>query len=513
MANMTDYLRWRGDLAMDEFPLNDADALVLSCLSYIDLAGFVPIERAEGAPFASLREAVAGGPTVTVRDAVDGLLSHVGGDISGRLRTLASLDADWLRALGDSRRFGGLLLHDYQDVLDESRALQFAALQVDLPDGDSFVSFRGTDLTIVGWREDFMLSFTQTESQKLAREYMERAVRRASRRGRRVLVGGHSKGGNLAAFGAASCPEPLRDRIGTVWSFDGPGMAHEVMPRSACELLGERYRRFVPAYSVIGMLFDHPEEPRTYVRSTADRINQHDPMSWELTPRGLVDAGELQGDARIIDEAIERWYSDVPLAERAAFVNELFDVLGAGGATSFDGMYDPASVQKVLSAAANASDASKDIVAKLVSSTVSTTVDAYRSAASEAIDSARSAAASALASAGESVAEQTADLLKTVAGRVSRHAGERGSRGEADQADEADSSERALQGGRDGALATRAHGTLARREGSGRIVRVEQPESEGGDDAPRNATGGREGEDSIVLERVLPDGSVRRPFE
>ena len=269
----------------------------------------------------------------------------------------------------------------------------------------------------------------------------------------------------------------------------------------------------MPAYSVIGMLFDHPEEPRTYVRSTADRINQHDPMSWELTPQGLVDAGELQNDARIIDDAIERWYSDVPLDERAVFVNELFDVLGAGGATSFDGMYDPASVQKVLSAAANASDASKDIVAKLVSSTVSTTVDAYRSAASEAIDSARSAAASALATAGESVAEQTADLLKTVAGRMSRHAGERASRVEADQAGEADRPEGALQGARDGALAPRGHGILARREATGRIVRVEPPEGDGGDDAPRNAEGSQESEDSIVLERVLPDGSVRRPFE
>ena len=44
MANIQDYLQWRGDLTLEERPFNDVDNVILSVLSYIDFTDIVPSE-------------------------------------------------------------------------------------------------------------------------------------------------------------------------------------------------------------------------------------------------------------------------------------------------------------------------------------------------------------------------------------------------------------------------------------------------------------------------------------
>ena len=101
---------------------------------------------------------------------------------------------------------------------------------MDVAPGLSFVSYRGTDGTLVGWREDFMLSFRVTEAQRQATRYLAAAAQAAVARDSHLYVGGHSKGGNLASFAAASVPPELSDRLLVVWSNDGPGMDPAIMP-------------------------------------------------------------------------------------------------------------------------------------------------------------------------------------------------------------------------------------------------------------------------------------------
>lgn len=374
MFHMNDYLAWRGDLRFDERPLNEVDALVLSCLSYLDFTGFVPGPGAGG---------------VSLSAACLALADEAGEDVSGRVRSLATLDAEYLRRLASSRRFGDLVLHDYVDQIDEGSSLQFAALRATLPDEDEFVSLRGTDSTLVGWREDFMLSFTVTEAQRRAAAYCAEALRGLAARGRDAYLGGHSKGGNLVAFAALSCPEGLRPRIREAYSFDGPGMAPEIMPQSPSSLLGDRFHHVCPEHSVIGMLLSRPEDPHAFVRSDGSGMLQHDPMTWECLPDGLARAEGLDDDARRVDEAIAAWVSQIDLDHRAEFVSELFGVLGAGGAATFEEVLQPPSIQAVLAAAVSVSDQSRELVRRLVGATV----DAYRTSAGERVAEAREAAA------------------------------------------------------------------------------------------------------------------------
>lgn len=405
MNHMNDYLAWRGDLGFDERPLNEADALVLSCLSYLDFTGFVPGVGEGG---------------VSLSTACQGLLAEVGGDVSSRVRSLAPLDGEYLRQLASSRRFGDLVLHDYVDEIDERSSLQFAALCATLPDGDEFVSLRGTDSTLVGWREDFMLSFTVTEAQRRAEAYCT-AVLRGLAPGRGAFLGGHSKGGNLVSFAALSCPGELRPLIREAYSFDGPGMAPEVMAQSPAELLGRRFHHVCPAYSVIGMLLSRPGDQHAFVRSDGSGMLQHDPMTWEFLPGGLARAEGLDNDARRVDDAIASWVAQIDLGNREEFVGELFDALGAGGATTFDEVLQPPSVQAVLAAAVSISDQSRELVRQLVASTM----DAYRAAAEERVAEARQAAAR---QARELVRDVTERLAPSVDGREGKAEPPRGQR-------------------------------------------------------------------------------------
>ncbi len=367
MANMHDYLTWRGDISFEERPFNIADNVILATLSYLDFSGIVAGERQ--------------GRSIKLSLACQRLLDRAGDDVAPFVRSLARLDARFVQLVGQSRRFGSAMLHSYADIVDESRSLQFAALQVDLPSGETYVSFRGTDTTLVGWRENFMLGFEVTEAQREARIYLEQALARAQERGRRVLVGGHSKGGNLAEYASVTCARDLRECIVAVYTNDGPGMSPDVMRADSREVLGDRLVRVVPTYSVIGMLFSRPDDPCTIVRSNATGIGQHDPITWQMQPTGLAEASELLPDCRVLNESIAEWAAGVPLDERERMTDEVFDALEAGGANTFDEIAaTPEGRQKVLRALLETDDKTRDLAMALVERMVNTSVGAMREA-------------------------------------------------------------------------------------------------------------------------------------
>lgn len=351
MANLSDYLELRGDITLAERPFNDVDNLALATLAYLDLTGVVGGEGERG---------------VRLSDACGRLLELAGDDLSSRVRSLATVDGRFVSALGASARLGGAVLRDYVDVRDGERVMQFAAVTVDLEDGQSYVAFRGTDTTLVGWREDFILSFAITEAQRAAADYLARELERAAAEGRTVLVGGHSKGGNLAAYAAASCPVALVGALGCVWSNDGPGMDRSVMPVSCHDVVGERYRRIIPAYSVVGRVF-YDEAPATIVRSSASRSLQHDPLTWQVGPAGFVEAEGPDPECLVVGRAFATWLARLAPEDRRRLTDELFDALAAGGAERFEDLLaSPASAQKVLAALGGVDARTRDAVLALL---------------------------------------------------------------------------------------------------------------------------------------------------
>lgn len=386
MADVRDYLELRGDVTLAERPFNDVDNLVLSTLAYLDLTGVVPAPGEPG--------------DVSVTEACARLLELAAGSdkgVASRVRSLATVDERFVRALGASERLGSARLRDYVDRRDGELVMQFAAVTVDLPTGESYMAFRGTDTTLVGWRENFILSFDVTAAQRAAAGYLEHELEAIARRGRCALVGGHSKGGNLASYAAAHCPVRLQGVVRRVFSNDGPGFDRSVHPVSCRDVMGERYRSIVPAYSVVGRFFSD-DEPDVIVESGAARALQHDPLTWQVGPASFVRAEGPDPESLVVTGALSTWLARLGTEDRALLTNELFDALAAGGATTFDDLFaSVAGTQRVLAALGGVdprtAEMVRGLVGELVGSTAAATRDAMASAAAEAASRAGAAIA------------------------------------------------------------------------------------------------------------------------
>ena len=208
MANLLDYLDWRGDLPLSGDPFNEVDNLILAELSFVDFGGIVPGPGAGAA--VPLGEAAAAYFAKTEGRPIDmGVL--VPNQIPEMLRRMAA-----------APRFRDMQLSGFVDHLDTEKAEQFAALTIVCGDGALYLSFRGTDDTLAGWKEDFYLScMREVPAQKKAVEYTETMARQYPRV--KLRLGGHSKGGNLAVWAGVFCPLAVQRRIRSVWSNDGPG--------------------------------------------------------------------------------------------------------------------------------------------------------------------------------------------------------------------------------------------------------------------------------------------------
>ncbi|MBR6668961.1 MAG: DUF2974 domain-containing protein [Clostridia bacterium] len=304
MPNMMDYLAWRGDIALDYSPFNDVDSLILASLSYLTY----PEETG------LLRDLALTVPPV---DKMQFSFVH-------EIRAMLS-------AAAMTERFAGIGMRHPVAVTDQDRDMQFAAVTFDLPDGTHYVAFRGTDSTIVGWREDFNMAFeSPVPAQSAAVRYLHEA---AALTDGPLILGGHSKGGNLAVYAAAHADPMTQNRIRAVYSFDGPGLDDATMASEGYARIARRIRSFVPQHSVVGLLLTyHPEY--TVVKSDGVGLLQHDSFTWQVLGTDFIAVTELDVSAQLVDQTVHTWLSQVSPEKRRIFVNTIFDVLEASGANT-----------------------------------------------------------------------------------------------------------------------------------------------------------------------------------
>ena len=294
---MVDYLVWRGELSLEASPWNAVDALLIATLSYLNIHG---IRDARG---------------WTMREAKRLDLVIPSPDNSFRPR----LDA--FNGMADSVRFGECRMHHFIAMTDETTNMQFSAMCVDLPDGTMAVAFRGTDNTLIGWREDFDMSYrTWVPGQEAAGYYLSQAAQ-ATDRPLRLM--GHSKGGNLAVYAASVVHPDIQNRIEAIWSFDGPGMNRQVSAGNGYQRIREKIRSYIPQSSIIGLLMDY-YTPYTVVKSVATGLSQHDAMSWQVYGGKFEEMESIDRKAEIVCQTLHEWLQDSTPEQRGAFVDTLF---------------------------------------------------------------------------------------------------------------------------------------------------------------------------------------------
>lgn len=317
MANILDYLDWRGDLTLAQSPFNEVDNLILAELAFVNFGDIVPaLGAGEGVPLHQAAKAFF--ERVPAGEKIDmGVL--VPDEIPLLLEKTAA-----------SNRFRDMRLGCFVDWLDNERAEQFAAVTIETGDGAIYLSFRGTDDTLAGWKEDFhMACMPEVPAQKMAVEYVRNVAQQFPRR--KLRLGGHSKGGNLAVYSGVFAPVTVQRRIISVWSNDGPGFHSDILSLPQHSRIADRVVTIVPKSSVVGMILEH-EEDYIVVDSSQKGLMQHDGFSWEVLGDHFVKLRDVTDQSRLNDLVLKEWVRSMPLEQRERFVDGLFEVLTASGA-------------------------------------------------------------------------------------------------------------------------------------------------------------------------------------
>ena len=316
MANIQDYLIWRGDVPFDIDPFNEVDNIVLCELVYSAFDGIVP------GP--GLKE------KISIENACELFFAKYSEEELKSKATFTKLAPFLMQKMAHSRRFGGTKLSGFVNEVDAENQSQFAVCSFYLPDGTIFVAFRGTDDSLVGWKEDFNMSFSEgTGGQLKAVKYLNKNFARTMKP---IRIGGHSKGGNFAVYGSAFCKPHIKDNIIEIYNNDGPGCIQEVIKTPEYKSIIKRVRKFIPHESIIGLMLYTKAKPRV-VASSKKGINQHDLMSWQVVCNHFDEVSEVASSSKMIDETIKKWTGNFDYETREAFGDIFFESLVSAGAT------------------------------------------------------------------------------------------------------------------------------------------------------------------------------------
>lgn len=315
MANIEDYLKWRGDLDFKADPFNEVDAVILSELAYVDFKGIV--------------DGPAINNKITLKEANDKFFScHTDEEILSRPES-TKMAAFVMRQMATTKRFSKMKLSGYINEIDNTTQSQFSVVTCFLSDGTIFVSYRGTDNTLTGWREDFNMSFLhQTAGQLSATNYLNDNFLNCNKH---IIVGGHSKGGNFAVYASTFCDKKVQDRIDMIYSNDGPGLKPELTELPEYQAIINRIHFTTPEFSIVGTFFERKYKVKI-ISSSNSGLSQHDLMSWQVEGNHLVISDSYKDWSKTYSKALKNWLKDVDYESRQAFGDTIFNALESEGA-------------------------------------------------------------------------------------------------------------------------------------------------------------------------------------
>lgn len=311
-GTVIEYLEEYGGYSLEEMMLNDVDSLILCQLSYLKFDGIVPDVR-------------RGGYSVTLAE----IARHADYEKLYADERFAKSNRALFEGMLKSRRFGELRLNCYINLVETEWETQFSAVTYLLEDGTLYIAYRGTDETIVGWKEDFNMAFLNpVPGQAYSVKYLNMVT---SRLKSRFYIGGHSKGGNLAVYAAMKCTEEVRSRILKVYSMDGPGFRPEVLQECHYERIEDRVVKILPHSSLIGMLFEKDIHYQV-VESKTFGLAQHDPYTWLVEGEDFVRVEDIYESRRMMDNTLNEWILSLNEQQLRTFVDTLYQVISASKA-------------------------------------------------------------------------------------------------------------------------------------------------------------------------------------
>ncbi|MBQ6491669.1 MAG: DUF2974 domain-containing protein [Atopobiaceae bacterium] len=316
MANIIDYVLARRE-GFDELPLNRVDSLVLSWVCYVTFPQDSPVRTPQGQ---TLAEAFGNGGLV-------GMTASMHDPTSTQLL---------LSAVAASPRFGDVVARLHLERASKADETQFSGTAFSIPGGGTYVGYRGTDNTLVGWKEDFNMAFrAPVPAQATATAYLQIISEQVDGP---LWVGGHSKGGNLAVYATMMVDAPIRERILRCFSHDGPGFIDEVTSDPRWAGAYELVDKTVPEESIIGLLLENAKSEPYIVESSSKSVMQHAPFSWVVDGLDFKSGGAVSYESYRKNKRLNSWMRQMSVEDRERFIEVLYKLAQATGEVTFSGL-------------------------------------------------------------------------------------------------------------------------------------------------------------------------------
>lgn len=320
MADIIDYALLNAHKDFDTLPYSKIDSLVFAELAYLSYDDIVPDVKNRGKGL---------------------LLSEIAENENYEaifpLERTAERNKKLLNAVAYSKRYGKIRVNYYEDIFDIEKDTQFCAITFILPNGDACISFRGTDSTITGWKENFNMLFTApVPAQSLSVPYVDAVAKKIKGN---IILTGHSKGGNLAIYAGTKCSTFAKSKIVEIQSFDSPGFTKEFIESPEHTEAEKIIVKFIPEESLVGVLLNNRENYRI-IKSDGSGISQHDPFLWQIdiTNNDFVDGEKLYMSSQFFDTTFNDWVDSSTPEQKEQFVDALFQMINNANienATSF----------------------------------------------------------------------------------------------------------------------------------------------------------------------------------
>ena len=282
--------------------------------------------------------------------------------------------------LATSKRFKNVKLLNYVDEYDPDVQKQFAAMTYRLTMDVYLVVFRGTDDTLIGWKEDFHMTYMDhVPSQRRAASYLQHVMKEFPKG--RFMVAGHSKGGNLAAYACSYLPDHLIERVDAIYCYDAPGLNKAIIETEGYQRIAHLVHRFVPQDSIVGMMLEVPE-PATIVKSRAfGGFAQHDAFTWMVEKDGFGTLDQTSPDSQQTDETLKQWVRETSADERKKFFDTFFGMFLDAGITSINDLMNLKNFSKIKEIFQNAQDldpTEREMLERLAKQLIDTRVQAWK---------------------------------------------------------------------------------------------------------------------------------------
>ncbi len=309
MGTVLDYIKEYGKYSFREMPMTEVDSLALCQLSYLKFDGMVP----------GVRENL---PSVTL----ESLKAHPDYEKLFADVRYEEVNRALIEGMLAGKRYSNLKLNCYVNMVEKESEMQFSAITYILNDGTVYIAFRGTDETIIGWKEDFNMAFcAPVPGQEYSVGYLNTVAERIHSP---FYVGGHSKGGNLAVYSAMNCRPDIQERIIRVFSMDGPGFRPEVLKAGNYDVIADRVTKILPHSSLVGMLFESDMHFQV-VESKTFGLMQHDPYTWLVEGDHLKHVDDIYESRKQMDNTLNTWILSLDEKQLRVFVDTLFQVISA----------------------------------------------------------------------------------------------------------------------------------------------------------------------------------------